>query len=240
MARSVAEIMNRELVVVGPGASASAIARLMRDYAIANVPVVDEARQPVGLVTARALLDDGGTAGERMIRPVTCVDAATDIADAARRFAEEDSHPFVVVDAAGAAIGVVSVLDVLRALLGIPARHPETFPHWDPQTHASWTDDWPLDDAHTARAPDAPGVLALVTDELGQSCAIQWVEACDNVRRRVEALATGASAAGQISQLIAAGSLSFRAATVPDDVDRERLARRLRDDLEHRPPPGAT
>ena len=35
----------------------------------------------------------------------------------------------------------------------------EAFPHWDTRTQSSWTDEWPLDDAHASASPDAAGVI---------------------------------------------------------------------------------
>jgi predicted transcriptional regulator len=69
-----------------------------------------------------------------MTRPAVCVEGSTAIEVAARRLALADVQHLVVVDSSGAAVGSVSVLDVLRALLGIPAHHPATFPHWDAAT----------------------------------------------------------------------------------------------------------
>jgi len=241
MSRGIAEIMNRELLAVLPDTPLQAVRELLRTFAVDAAPVLDEHRRPLGVVTARALFDGAGAAADRMSRPAPCVEGSTDIQEAARHLALEDTHHLVVVDSAGVAVGIVSVLDVLRAVLGIPPHHPGTFPHWEAATGSSWTDEWPLDQEHVEHAPDAAGVLVLVRSLVGEVDAVVWVEACANVRERVRALTTLAySAEPPLARLLERHDLLFRAALVSREADRERITSRMRGDLEHRPPPGAT
>jgi CBS domain-containing protein len=241
MSRCLEEIMNRELLAVLPEMPAQAARELLRAFAIHVVPVVDEQRHPLGMLTARALLDGNGVAAVRMTRPALCAEGSTSLEEAARLLALSDAHHLVVVDSAGMAVGIVSALDVLRAMLGIPAHHPAAFPHWSSATQSSWTDEWPLDQGHVKQAPDAAGVLVLVRGLPGETDAIVWVEACANVRERARALmALGSSAEPNLARLLERHDLRFRAAAVPGEADRERITSGLRSDLEHRPPPGAT
>ena len=241
MSRRVAEIMNRELLAVLPETPAQAIRELVRTFAVGAVPVLDERRRPLGIVSARALLDVEGAAADRMTCPAVCIEGSTGFDEAARRMAEADTHHLVVVDGAGMAVGFLSVLDVLRAMYGIPAHHPAAFPHWDAATHSSWTDEWPLDEAHADRAPDAAGVVVLVRGLVGETDAVVWVEACTNVRERIRTMTTlSSSAEPALARLLERHDMRFRAAAVRDDADRERITSGLRWDLEHRPPPGAT
>lgn len=248
MSRRLDEIMNRELVAVLPDTPTQAVRELLRTFAIDSAPVLDEERRPIGMVTLRVLLEDGDlegrddTAADRMSSPARCVEGSADIRTAATRLALEDAHHLVVVDSAGAAVGIVSVLDVLRAMLGIPAHHPGAFPHWEAMTGASWTDEWPLDQEHASHAPDAAGVLVLVRGLVGEIDAVVWVEACANVRERVRTMTALASSSneGALARLLERHDLRFRAASVPREADRERITAKMRDDLEHRPPPGTT
>jgi CBS domain-containing protein len=175
-----------------------------------------------------------------MSRPALCVDGSTDIEGAARMLALSDMHQLVVVDGGGAAVGVVSTHDLLRALTGVPARHPATFPHWDETTETSWTDDWPLDEHAADKAPEGPGVLALVTGGAGRRGAIVWAEPSDDIRRRVRALTSLAVEEPTLAEALATGGLSFRATRTREEGDRARIFALLRDRLEHVPPPGAT
>jgi CBS domain-containing protein len=241
MSRCIREIMNRELVVVVAETPVEAIRELLRTFAIAAVPVVDDARHPIGMVTAESVLDDGGTAGARMSRPAMCVEGSTSVSEAARRLALADAHHLVVVDGAGVAVGIVSALDLLRALLGIPAHHPAAFPHWDAGTQSSWTDEWPIDDTHAAASPDAAGVIVLVRGLVGETDAVVWVEACANVRDRLTAMTCPVpSVEPELARLLEGHALRFRAAVVHIEGDRARMASGLQSALEHRPPPGAT
>ena len=241
MSRSIDEIMNRELLAVVPETPVQAIRELLRTFAVGVVPVLSEERRPLGMVTADAALAGEGTAGDRMSRPAMCIEGSTGIEAAARRLALADAHHMVVVDSAGVAVGIISVLDVLRAMLGIPAHHPAAFPHWNAATQSSWTDEWPFDEEHATHAPDAPGVLVLARGLSGETDAVVWVEACTNVRSRVAALtAMGSSAEPALALLLERRDMRFRAAAVRNDADRERITSGLRSELEHRPPPGAT
>ncbi len=241
MAMRVDEIMNRELLAVVPETPVQAIRELLRTFAIGAVPVVNDERRPIGMVTSGAALDATGTADERMTRPALCIEGSTPIESAARQLAVAGVHHLVVVDSAGVAIGIVSVLDVLRAMLGLSPHHPAAFPHWNATTQSSWTDEWPLDERHVSHAPDAPGVLVLVRGLAGETDAVVWVEACANVRRRLVGLTTlGSSAAPELARLLERHDLRFRAAAVRNEAERDRITAGLRSDLEHRPPPGAT
>jgi len=234
--------MNRELVAVGPETPAQTVRDLLRAYAVSSIAVVDDGRRPLGMVSACSVLDSAGTAGERMSRPAKCVDTAQGIERVARMLAAENTHVLVVVDGAGSAVGIVSALDVMRAMVGVPAHHPEAFPRREAPTGPSWTDDWPLDVAQVDRAPEGPGVLVLVEETVGEAEAVVWVEASRNVRERVARLARRVADHDDpaLARVLDRAGLCFRAAAVRDDTDRERLAFRLRSDLEHRPPPGAT
>lgn len=241
MSRCIQEIMNRELLAVAPETPVQAVRELLRTFGVTTVLVVDDERHPIGMVTAGAVLDGSGTAGDRMSRPAMCIEGSIGIEAAARQLGLADAHHLVVVDSGGVAVGIVSVLDVLRAMLGIPAHHPAAFPHWDASTQSSWTDEWPVDEAHASKAPDAAGVLVLVRGRVGETDAVMWVEACANVRDRLVALtALGSSAEPALARLLEHHDLRFRAAAVRNEVDRERISSGLRSDLEHRPPPGAT
>lgn len=241
MARTVQEIMNRELFAIRPDLPVAQARGVLRSLRVGAAPVLDDTQRPLGVLSVRDLLDAEGTAGERMTRPAICVDGSTSIEEAARRLAGTSMHHLIVVDGGGAAVGMVSTLDFLRALLGMPAHHPETFPHWDEATHAAWTDDWPLDAEHLGRAPDGPGVLVLVRSSAGESDEHVWVEPCADIRVRIHELADSArQQSPSLARLLALRDLRFRAAAVTDEPSRDAIVALLRDRLDHQPPPGAT
>jgi CBS domain-containing protein len=241
MSRCIREVMNHELLAVVGETPVQAVRELLRTFAINTVPVLDDERRPIGMVTALQVLEGSGTAGDRMSRPALCIEGSATIEAAAHHLALADAHRLVVVDSAGVAVGIVSVLDLLRAMFGVAAHHPASFPHWDASAQSSWTDEWPLDEGHVSQAPDAAGVIVLVRGLVGETDAVVWAEACANVRHRLVALtAPGFSEEPALASLLKRHHLRFRTAAMPNQADRERIAFRLQSDLEHRPPPGAT
>ena len=116
MARTVQEIMNRELFGVRPELPLAEARGFFRSLHVGAAPVLDEARRPLGVLSVRDVLDGDGTAGERMTKPAICVGVSTSIEEAARRLAQTSMHHLIVVDGGGTAVGIVSTLDVARIL----------------------------------------------------------------------------------------------------------------------------
>jgi hypothetical protein len=94
-----------------------------------------------------------------MTRAVEVVHPDDRIEHAAMTLTAGGFHHAPVVDRDGALVGFVSALDLLRAFVGQPAMHPDTFPHWDAATGAAWTDEHVLSDARVDAAPRGPGVI---------------------------------------------------------------------------------
>jgi CBS domain-containing protein len=230
MAIRVREIMNRELFSVGPEETAESTRQAILALGITGVPVVDERRVPLGHVSLRDLMRDraGTVAKDRMSRPAATVPAEARIADAARRLAKTGYHRLIVVDEGGRAVGMVSSLDVIRGLLGLPAPHPAAFPHLDRETGLSWTDDQPLELSEIAGAPEGPGVLVLLFGGAGIPDRVVWAESTEGLRGRLEEILTVRQ-----PELLSAwpehGNLRFRVASAEEPDERaEALAIVLR------------
>ena len=241
MARTVQEIMNRELLAVQPDLPISEVRGLLRSFGVGAAPVLDENQRPIGVVSVRDVLEDGGSARDRMTRPAICVEGSTTVEEAARRVASGDIHHLIVVDGTGAAAGMLSTLDLLRAVLGMPTRHPSTFPPWDESTSVSWTDDWPLEQDSAGHAPRGAGVRTRIRASAGESDEVVWVEACASIQARVVELTKDPPHHEPVlGRILALRDLRFRAAAVDDDAALTRILHILRDRLEHQPPPGST
>ena len=197
---------------------------------------------PLGVLSVRDLFENAeGTASGRMSRPAICVTDSTTIESAARHLGRTNMHHLVVVDGAGVAVGMLSSLDLLRGLLGMPSRHPPAFPHWDDETQACWTDEWELDEHGCVQAPPGAGILVLISGEPGQRDAVVWAEDCADVRARAVELVSRPSAQEQpLTNCLARPGLRARAAVVDDAASRLRVVALLRDRIQHVPPPGAT
>jgi len=233
--------MNREVLTLRPDMALHDANHLLRSFGVGAAPVVGDDGKPLGVLSVRDSLDTEGRTKDRMTRPALCVPSSALVDDAARRLAETNVHHLVVVDGSGGTVGMLSSLDLLRALLGMPTPHPQTFPHWDQATDACWTDDRPLDQENAARAPHGPGVVALVTSHVGEPDAIVWAEACGDLRSRtVEMAADPMHQEPALAQVLARKGMRFRVASIPDEAKRARTLALLQDRLDHLPPPGGS
>ena len=123
-ARTVRDIMNPKLLYIGAGDRISLARRHILAFGITAVPVLDETHRPVGIVSLRDLEREDEVQAASTVATVKDTDT---VEDAARKLADTDYHHLVVVDEKGIAVGMVSAVDFVRALLGLPARHPKAF-----------------------------------------------------------------------------------------------------------------
>lgn len=222
MALRVSEIMNGELFSVGKEDAVDMALRGILALGVTGAPVLDEDGKPVGLVSLRDLVADkpGTTVEARMTRPPATVAADALIGAAARLLARTGYHRLIVVDKGGTAVGMLSTLDVIRGLIGLPAPHPAAFPHVDRETGLTWTDDTPLERGEIQVAPEGPGVLVLLHGSAGMPEQVVWAEAPESVRHRlVEMLTT--TQPPPLASWLEHGGLRFRAAAVRLPSERE-------------------
>ncbi len=224
MAKYVHEIVNPELFSFRPSESVSNALLGLLAMRITAVPVLSDLGEAVGMISLRDLLGEQsrGTVQERMHRPVHMIGKDEEIAEAGAQMAEHNVHHLVVHDERLRAVGVVSSLDIVRALLGIPVSYPETFAHVDPQG-LTWTDPLVLDLEHAGHAPDGPGLLVLIRGEAGKSELPIWAESTNNVRTRIhELLSVPQFDSPYLARVLEhqRGHLRFRAAAVPDAAQR--------------------
>jgi CBS domain-containing protein len=232
MAKVVREIMNSELFSLrGDDSLGDALSYLLA-LGISAAPVLDNERRPIGLMSlkdAHPLQDDVEVQG-RMTRPVLTVAEDTLIEDAASIVAERGVHRVVVVDDNGTAVGVASSLDLIAGLLGLPAKHPAAFPHYDREHGVTWTDDTALELATANVAPNEAGVLVLVAGGKGQIERTVWAEASYNVRTRIyDLLARPQTEQPELQRVLDTyrGRLRFRACALASEDARIQLAESL-------------
>ncbi len=229
MAVTVSEIMNRELYATQAGEPAGDVLHDLMALGIGGCPVVDDENRPIGVVSIRDLaeVEVATPVGEKMSSPPLVIHESASIREAARLMAEAEVHRIVVVDG-DRAVGIVSSLDVVRGLLGMPSHHPGTFPHYDVDTGLVWTDDYPLDHAHVEAATDGPGILLLIRGGAGKAETLIWGEAAENVRDRLlEYLTSKTSGPTVISYWRDRGELRFRAAMSEDPEECEKALEQL-------------
>jgi CBS domain-containing protein len=125
MAPTVQTFMNPRLVYLRDGDRLQVALRPLLDLGITAIPVLDEDHRPVGIVSLRDLVDKRG-GPPHMREDVRTILATASIHDAANMMIDVNLHHLIVVDDAGLAVGMLSGLDVLRALVGMEPKHPKS------------------------------------------------------------------------------------------------------------------
>lgn len=141
-ARRVSEVMTKEVVCAAESATLASIAALLSAHNISGLPVVDENRRVVGVVSEADVLSavglsggrsfrgilrhltgeplprkkTGDTASDIMTSPAITIGPDEDIKTAAGRLDERRIKRLPVVDAGGILVGIVSRADLVRAM----------------------------------------------------------------------------------------------------------------------------
>jgi CBS domain-containing protein len=123
MTATVRDFMNPQLVYLAAGARPETAMQPILDFGITAVPVLDDEKRPVGVLSLRDLVHATG-ARPAVSESVVSVGVDEPLGAAARKLAEKGLHHVVVVDGEGRAVGMLSAVDVVRGLLGLEARHP--------------------------------------------------------------------------------------------------------------------
>ena len=152
----VRDSMTRNVVTLGPEASAAEAWAVCGEHNIRHVPVVEEGRL-VGLVSDRDLRDVRGGGGEResdtprwvrlgdmMTRNIVTIHPLDTIEHAAREIYDRKIGCLPVV-ADGELVGITTSADMMRTLIGLVGAHGG----------GSWVE---------VEVPNEPGTLAGVTD----------------------------------------------------------------------------
>lgn len=124
----IGEICNREVVISFPKESAVEAARLMRQYHVGDLVIVEEGkdgRVPVGIVTDRDLVVEvmakevdpaRFTVGDLMSRDLLTVREQDGIYETIQRMRIHGVRRVPVVDASGGLVGIVSIDDLFSLL----------------------------------------------------------------------------------------------------------------------------
>ena len=125
---TIGEVCNRNVVIAERTASVIEAARLMRQYHVGDVVVVDqvaEGRRPVGIVTDRDIVLEVVAAevdpstlgvGDIMSTDLAKVNEDTGVCEAMRFMRERGVRRMPVVDREGCLIGIVTLDDLLELM----------------------------------------------------------------------------------------------------------------------------
>jgi CBS domain-containing protein len=123
MPAAIRDFMNPQLVYIREGTRPEIALRRILDFGITAVPVLDDDDRPVGIVSLRDLADERKRE-TRVTEPAISIGVEESIPIAAAKLAEMGVHHLVVVDGSGRAMGMLSAVDIVRALIAAPAKHP--------------------------------------------------------------------------------------------------------------------
>jgi CBS-domain-containing membrane protein len=121
---TVADIMNPKVLYVREEDRLSLVRRVILQFGVSAVPVLDADHRPVGVVSLRDIAEGSEP---NMSSPAKTVREDASLAEGARALADADVHHLVVVDEHGVAVGMVSAIDFVRAFAERPSRHPPMF-----------------------------------------------------------------------------------------------------------------
>lgn len=142
MHRTLAEVMTRNVITIGPDASLKEVARTLHDNDVSALPVVDTRHRPIGVISEADLLrrqaglpdpqgrpglrgpdGEGGhacearTAGDLMSAPVLTARPGWSLVESARYMHDRGVKRLPVIDEVGTVVGIVSRSDLLLPLL---------------------------------------------------------------------------------------------------------------------------
>ena len=124
----IADLMTTAVTTVNADSPVTGAYAEMQVGMIRHLPVVDDARRLVGVLSDRDVLRSKGTRKRRiaevMTRDVITVNPQAPAAEAAALMLEHNISSVLVVDDAGTLVGVVTMTDYVdlarRSLLGLP------------------------------------------------------------------------------------------------------------------------
>ncbi len=118
------ELMQRDVVAMGPDATLSDVVERLADSHVTGLPVIDQRRTILGVISTSDVLEaqaegrPGGWAdtlvSDVMTRTVITIPADADVREAAQRMLYGQVHR-LLVEEGGVLVGVISQTDLVRA-----------------------------------------------------------------------------------------------------------------------------
>jgi CBS-domain-containing membrane protein len=117
----VADVMSRDVIAIAAGLSVDEAAKRLIDNHVSGAPVMTESGRLIGVVTRGDLLEPrhrhmGATVEDAMTRVIYAVRTHDPLTIAVKLMVEEKIHRAIVVDDHGRLAGIVTPMDVLKAI----------------------------------------------------------------------------------------------------------------------------
>lgn len=118
MATRAREIMTKRVITVSPTDSRATIAQVLTKNKISGVPVVDEKKQVIGIVSEADLIGKrkAATARSMMSKPVVSVIPDASLTQVANKLAGRRIKRVPVITKGGKLVGIVSRADIVKGL----------------------------------------------------------------------------------------------------------------------------
>jgi CBS domain-containing protein len=224
--------MDRDFVYASQGESILELLHHMDDRGVSSAPVLDIDGRPLGSATVREIesCHDIEELADHLTRSAVSVDQNTSIEAAARALAESQADSLVLVNEHGVAVGALSALDLLRAVLGLSQTEAACGKAPAAKADLAWSNAEYLELSAAHRAPEAPGLIVLSAEVDPKAERPLWAEPTLNIRERLDEMLRNPQGDEQLEALLAVypRTVRFRCLVVYGARQRERLARALR------------
>jgi len=229
MSKIAAEIMDQDFPYASQNDSILGLLQEMDHRGLGCAPVLDLAGHPLGMATVREIesCHNVKELTEHLKRPAVSVLQNVSIQEAAQALAKNGAESLVLLDERGVAVGALSALDLLRAMLGFNTTFCEPGQEAAPRGARARGLHFDLDAVqHT---PGAPGVILLSRSDDAEGKRPVWAEATDNLRERLDEMLRMPQQEPKLEALLAdyPRMLHFRALIIRDPARRARFARAL-------------
>jgi CBS domain-containing protein len=226
--KTAAEVMNRNFFYASPTDSIGVLAHGMGQRGLGSVVVLDLEGRPLGVATAGEV--ENSQSVEALIRglrrPSVCMDEHTPVDIAARMLALHPSCCLVLVNGAGVAVGTLSPLELLSAVLGLDGVHA-----LEPadERDLAWNEADLLELGAVHRASEAPGIILLSPSFASSGNPVVWAEATENMRERLDQMLRNPQEDPRLESILEVypRTVRFRCLTMHDAGQRELLASAL-------------
>lgn len=136
---SVRSVMSQDLICARPNVDLATTLALLLRHRIGCMPIVDQDRRPIGILTKLDLCEEltglGRVAEDVMITNLVTTEEHVTIAHAADLMVKHDTHHVLVVGPNGALVGVVSTKDIVAWVVergALTERPSREAPAWHP------------------------------------------------------------------------------------------------------------